>query len=82
MCQQSVTSTFTPSYIASQFSATGVPVNLLYNAGFMWIDYLNYYHYTPETVPENDWAFFVSYLAGDFFIRIWYHDDSPQQADL
>ena len=59
-----------------------MPVNLLYNAGFMWVDYLNYMHYTPETVPENDWAFFVSYLAGDFFIRIWYHDPTPQQADL
>lgn len=48
----------------------------------MWVDVVNYVYFTEETVPDNDWAFFVSYLFGDFFIRIFYHDDTPQQIDL
>ena len=28
-----------------------IPVNLLYNAGFMWIDGVNWWFYNPQTVP-------------------------------
>ena len=30
---------------------TGIPVNLLYNAGAMWVDGVNYWFYNPSTVP-------------------------------
>lgn len=29
----------------------GIPVNLLYNAGAMWVDGVNYWFYNPSTVP-------------------------------
>ena len=51
--------------------------NLAYNAGYMWVDVVNYLYFTAATVPQNDWAFFVSYLVGDFTIRLFYHDDTP-----
>lgn len=54
-----------------------IPVNLAYNAGFMWVDLINYIYYTPETVPDNDFGFFTIYLASDFLMRIFYHDPSP-----
>ena len=50
---------------------------MAYNAGYMWVDVVNYLYFTEETVPQNDWAFFVSYLVGDFAIRLFYHDDTP-----
>ena len=28
-----------------------IPVNLLYNLGYMWTDLINYCFYTPNTVP-------------------------------
>lgn len=58
-----------------------IPVNLLYNAGFMWVDVINYIYYTPETVPDNDFGFFTIYLFSDFLMRIFYHDPSPQRPD-
>ena len=30
---------------------TGIPVNLLYNAGAMWVDGVNFWFYNPSTVP-------------------------------
>lgn len=59
-----------------------IPINLLYNAGFMWVDAVNYWYFTPETVPWNDWGFFVWYLIGDFGIRIFYSDPTPQQVKI
>ena len=59
---------------------TKLPVNLAYNAGFMWVDAINYIYYTPETLEDGDWAYFVSYLAGDFGIRLFYHDPTPQRV--
>lgn len=63
---------------------TGVPVNLLYNAGAMWVDGVNYWFYNPSTVPgigENgDWAFFATYLLGDFCMRFFYRDETPNHA--
>lgn len=29
-----------------------IPVNLLYNFGFMWVDIINYYFYNYQTVPQ------------------------------
>lgn len=54
--------------------------NLLYNAGFMYVDAINYVFYTPYTLEDGDWAYFVSYLAGDFTIRLFYHDNTPQRV--
>lgn len=63
---------------------TGIPVNLLYNAGAMWVDGVNYWFYNPSTVPgigENgDWAFFATYLLGDFCMRFFYRDETPNHA--
>ena len=30
---------------------SGIPVNLLYNAGAMWVDGVNFWFYNPSTVP-------------------------------
>jgi len=51
--------------------------NILYNAGKMWIDVVNYMFYTPYTVPNGDWGFFFFYLIGDFTVRFLYRDDTP-----
>jgi hypothetical protein len=78
-CQQSITSTLSTAYWENLANTwyTAVPINLAYNAGYMWVDAINYVYFTPETVPQNDWGFFVSYLLGDFVIRIFYHDPTP-----
>lgn len=84
LCQQSITSTLDQAYWQDLLGAfyIRIPINLLYNAGHMWVDAINYLHYTPETVPQNDWAFFVAYLIGDFTIRFFYHDSTPQRSDI
>ena len=83
LCMSSFRSTLTATYFLNLFTnPQNFLINLLYNAGFMWVDAINYIFYTEETVPDNDWAFFVSYLGGDFLIRIFYHDNTPQQPDL
>lgn len=83
-CQQSVTSTLNATYWSALFSSwyTKIPINLAYNAGFMWVDAVNYIYYTPDTLEDNDWGYFTSYLAGDFGIRIFYHDNTPQRVKI
>ena len=83
-CQQSVTSTLSATYWTNLFSNwyIDIPVNLLYNAGFMWVDAINFIYYTPDTLEDGDWGYFASYLAGDFGIRIFYHDDTPQRVQV
>jgi len=78
-CQVAIVSTLSPAYWSNLLSTavTAIPTNLAYNAGYMWVDVVNYVYFTEDTVPDNDWAFFVSYLLGDFSIRIFYHDDTP-----
>lgn len=56
-----------------------VPINLLYNFGFMWIDYTNYYFYNFESVPQNDWAFFFFYLVGDFGMRFLFNSSDATE---
>lgn len=51
-------------------------INILYNLGYQWVDVQNYLFYTPETVPQGDWGFFIVYLFGDFMMRFFYRDDS------
>lgn len=55
-----------------------IPVNLLYNAGNMWINAVHYCFYTPNTVPNGDWGFFTFYLIGDTLMRFFYRDENPQ----
>jgi hypothetical protein len=55
-----------------------IPVNLLYNAGYMWVNAVNYCFYTPNTVPNGDWGFFTVYLIGDSIMRFFYRDENPQ----
>ena len=83
-CQVAITSTLDTSHWTALFADPAVEFgkNLAYNAGYMWVDIVNYVYFTAATVPQNDWAFFVSYLLGDFSIRLFYHDDTPQQNDL
>lgn len=50
---------------------TTIGINLLYNVGYMWNDIVSFMTYTPSTVPQGDWAFFVVYLIGDFVTRIF-----------
>jgi len=54
-----------------------IPVNLLYNAGAMWTDAVNYMFYTPETCPSKDWGFFFFYLTGDFALRVFVRNEDP-----
>jgi len=83
-CTSSINGTLDKNYWSSFFGAwyTKLPVNLAYNAGFMWVDAINYIYYTPETLEDGDWAYFVSYLAGDFSIRFFYHDPTPQRVNI
>ena len=81
-CTSSIVGTLDSTYWNDFFGNwyTKLPVNLAYNAGFMWVDAVNYIYYTPETLEDGDWAYFVSYLAGDFSIRFFYHDPTPQRV--
>lgn len=54
-----------------------IPVNLLYNAGFMYVDGVNYWFYNPDTVPGDEWGYFTLYLVGDIAMRIFYRDETP-----
>lgn len=54
-----------------------IPINLLYNAGPMWTDAVNYMFYTPETCPSKDWGFFFFYLIGDFSLRVFVRNEDP-----
>lgn len=56
-----------------------IPLNLLYNAGAMWVDAVNYMFYNPETVPGGDWGFFFFYLIGDFVFRFFVRDETPNR---
>jgi len=78
-CQVAISSTLTTTHWTNLFANPAVEFgkNLAYNAGYMWVDIVNYVYFTAATVPQNDWAFFVSYLLGDFSIRLFYHDDTP-----
>lgn len=80
LCQEAVLETLDKTYWQdfAQNVISYVPVNLAYNAGFMWVDVINFIYYTPETVPQQDWGFFAAYIAGDFIIRFFYHDNTPQ----
>lgn len=80
-CYWSFKTELTEAYFLKLFATdtwyTGIPLNLLYNLGFMWVDAINYCFYTPETVPDNDWGFFTLYLIGDFIMRFFYRDENP-----
>jgi len=54
-----------------------IPINLMYGAGFMWVDVINWLFYNPSSVPNGDWGFFTVYLIGDFLMRFFYRDESP-----
>lgn len=61
LCQTSITTTLNTDYWVALFATnentgianifTAIPINLLYNAGYMWVDAINYVYYTVETVP-------------------------------
>lgn len=53
-----------------------IGINLLYNMGTIWVDIQNWIYYTPLTVPQGDWGYFVLYLFGNAFMCIWYRDTS------
>lgn len=77
-CYYSFSLELTRSHFSNLFSVWWeIPVNLLYNAGYQWIDVRNYLFYTPETVPQGDWAFFVTYIFGDFIMRFFFRDETP-----
>ena len=75
-CYYAFTLDLSRSYFTWLFSSyVNILVNLAYNLGFMFTDVINYYFYDPSTVPYGDWAFFLSYIMGDFVMRIFYHDE-------
>lgn len=53
LCQESVTSTLSKSYWKTfgENWYTMLFINLAYNAGFMWVDAINFIYFTPDTVP-------------------------------
>lgn len=59
-------------------SPTKIGENLLYNLGFMWVDFVNYTFYNPTTVPQGDWAFFFFYQVGDFFMRFLFNSTDAE----
>ena len=52
-------------------------MNFLYNAGYMYVDGVNYWFYNPTTVPGGEWGYFTLYLVGDVAMRIFYRDETP-----
>jgi hypothetical protein len=48
-------------------------VNLSYNIGQMYGDVINYLYYDWTTVQNNNWAYFVFYLIGDFLMRFFFN---------
>lgn len=58
-----------------------MPLNLLYNIGHMYSDYINYLYYDWSTVENNDWAFFVFYHLGDFLMRFFYNPGISENRD-
>ena len=77
-CYWSFKTELTEAYFLKLFTVWWeIPVNLLYNLGFMWTNAINYCFYTPETVPDGDWGFFTVYLIGDFIMRFFYRDENP-----
>jgi hypothetical protein len=52
-CQYALTNTLSADYWSTLIASwyTAIPINLAYNAGFMWVDAINYLYFTPETVP-------------------------------
>jgi hypothetical protein len=47
-CQVAITSTLSPAYWTDLLSnaVTAIPTNLAYNAGYMWVDVVNYVYFT------------------------------------
>lgn len=82
LCADAILTTLGPAHWTEfgQNWYTALPINLAYNAGFMWVDAINFIYFTPDTVPQNDWGFFVTYLIGDFALRFFYHDPRPAQV--
>ena len=56
-------------------------MNLLYNMGHMYSDYINYLYYDWSTVENGDWAFFVFYHLGDFVTRFFYNPGLSENRD-
>jgi len=83
-CTSAMITTLGTEYWSTFFANwyTALPINLAYNAGFMWVDAINYIYYTPETLEDGDWGYFVSFLLGDFVIRVFYHDATPQRVKV
>lgn len=82
-CYYAFVNDLNAAYFMSLFSTdwfNGIPVNILYNAGAMWIDAANYLFYTPETVPSKDWGFFFFYLIGDFALRVFVRDSNSSTS--
>lgn len=79
LCTDSIYTTLNEQYWTNFLKTwyTAIPINLAYNAGFMWVDAINYIYYTPDTLEDKDWGYFVSYLLGDFSLRLFYHDPTP-----
>lgn len=48
-------------------------LNLLYNAGSIYSNIMNYYFYTPDTVENGDWPTFVFFTLGDILMRFFYN---------
>lgn len=53
LCQQSIMTTLGPDHWSSFANNwyIDLAVNLAYNAGFMWVDAVNFIYFTPSTVP-------------------------------
>jgi hypothetical protein len=49
---------------------------LAYNLGSIWVDIQNWLFYTPETVPQGDWGYFIMYLFGNIVMSFFFRDDS------
>ena len=81
-CYYAFVNDLNSAYFSNLFSVWWeIPVNLLYNAGAMWTDGVNYMFYTPETCPSQDWGFFFFYLIGDFSLRVFVRDEDPSSGD-
>lgn len=77
LCYYAFAEDLSKSHFESQIKdPIEILINVGYNLGSIWVDVQNFLFYTPATVPQGDWGYFVLYLLGDAAMSFWYRDTS------
>lgn len=69
-CYKGIQSQLTDGSIIALFNDGNLVENLLYNAGYMYLDIQAIVKNDPTT--KTNWSYFVAYHLGDFLLRFVY----------